>query len=302
MLNYQSNLIFRSIHLLNPKTMKRTLPISVITAVLTILLTGISSTLNSQGVSLKYSYPADKAVKYVMKSTMAQIMDIQGQTMQTDVSSAFGCSVKPVGIENGNITLEVTVDTLGQVTSSPMGGSGGSVAGVAGRSCKLVIAPDGKVVDLTGAEAFVYNLEGSGESNLSQTLGDFFPRLPVSAVKEGDTWNYTDSVMTKSATSSMKTTDIAECKIAGFEKVNDVECAKIVMTHTGTITMSVQAQGMDIFIKGPYTGTSECLFAVKEGYFLRQTAATLVKGTLDLPSMGMSMPITIDMKSECVGK
>ena len=71
MLNYQANLIFQSIHLINQRTMKRILPISVIAAVLTILLTGISSTLNSQEISLKYNYPADKGVKSVMTSTMA---------------------------------------------------------------------------------------------------------------------------------------------------------------------------------------------------------------------------------------
>jgi len=274
----------------------------VISAVLTILLTGISSTLNSQEISLKYNYPADKGVKYVMTSTMAQVMDIQGQTMQTDVSSVFGCSVKSAGNQNGNIAVEVTVDTLGQVTSSPMGGSGGSVAGIKGKSCKLTITPDGKVIDLTGAEAVTFNVEGSGESNLSSSLGDFFPRLPLTAVKAGDTWTYTDSTITKTPTTNMKVTDVAENKIEGVELIDGIECARIKSTHTGVMTMSLQAQGMDIFIKGPYTGTSECIFAVKEGYFLNLKSATSVKGTLDLPSMGMNMPITMDMKSECVGK
>lgn len=302
MLNYQANLIFQSIHLINQRTMKRILPISVIAAVLTILLTGISSTLNSQEISLKYNYPADKGVKYVMTSTMAQVMDIQGQTMQTDVSSVFGCSVKSAGNQNGNITVEVTVDTLGQVTSSPMGGSGGSVAGIKGKLCKLTITPDGKVIDLTGAEAVTFNVEGSGESNLSSSLGDFFPRLPLTAVKAGDTWTYTDSTITKTPTTNMKVTDVAENKIEGVELIDGIECARIKSTHTGVMTMALQAQGMDIFIKGPYTGTSEFIFAVKEGYFLNLKSATSVKGTLDLPSMGMNMPITMDMKSECVGK
>jgi len=282
--------------------MKKILPISAIAAVLMIILLGISSVMNAQGVNISYKYPSDKAVKYKLTSTMAQIMDIQGQTMQTDVSSAFGCSVKSKGSQNGNISLEITVDTLGQVTSSPMGGSGGPVQGIKGKSCNIVIAPDGKIVDITGAEGIVYNIEGSGESNLGQTISDFFPRLPGKSVNSGDTWNYKDSTTTKSASMTMTTIDNAENKVEGFEKVGDIDCAKIVSTHSGTISMAVQAQGMDIYIKGPFTGTTECFFAVKEGYFIKMTSATLLKGNLDLPSMGMNMPVTIDMKSECVSK
>jgi len=62
-------------------------------------------------------------------------------------------------------------------------------------------------------------------------------------------------------------------------------------------TMALQSQGMDIFIKGPFTGTSECLFAVKEGYFIRNTGSTKMTGELEITSQGMSMPIVIEMKS-----
>lgn len=282
--------------------MKKILPISAIAAVLIIMLSGISSALNAQGVNISYNYPADKAVKYKLTSTMAQIMDIEGQTMQTDVSSAFGCTVKSAGNQNGNPVLEVTVDTLGQVTSSPMGGAGGPVQGIKGKSCNIVIAPDGKIVDITGAEGLVYTIDGSGESNLGQTLSDFFPRLPGKAMNAGDTWNYKDSTSTRSTSMTMTTVDNAENKVEGLQTIDGVECAKIVSTHAGTIYMTVQAQGMEIYIKGPFTGTTETLFAVKEGYFVKVNTATLAKGILDLPSMGMSMPVTIDMKSECVGK
>lgn len=282
--------------------MKKNLPISAIAAVLIIMLPGISSMLNAQGVNISYKYPADKAVNYKLTSTMAQIMDIEGQTMQSDVNSAFGCLVRSAGNQNGNLILEVTVDTLGQVTSSPMGGSGGPVRGVKGKSCKIVIAPEGKIVDITGAEGLVYTIDGSGESNLGQTLSDFFPRLPGKVMNAGDTWTYKDSTTTKSASMTMTTIDNAGNKVEGFEKIGDMDCAKIVSTHSGNISMAVQSQGMDIYIKGPYTGTSECFFAIKEGYFVRMASATLIKGNLELPSMGMNMPVTIDMKSECVSR
>ena len=96
---------------------------------------------------------------------------------------------------------------------------------------------------------------------------------------------------------TMKTIDKSVNKVEGFEKADGIECARISRQHSGMRTMAVQSQGMDIFIKGPYTGTSECLFAVKEGYLVKLTSSTKMNGNLEITSKGMSMPIGIEMKS-----
>jgi len=281
--------------------MKKQITKCIISAGLIMIFSCISSYLPAQNtggpVTLHYKYPADKSVRYLTNSNMVQIMDIQGQTMQTDVNSVFGCTVRSAGNADNNLVLEVTVDTIGQTTVSPMGGAGGAVQGIKGKSCVIVIAPDGKVADLSDAAAFTYNIEGSGETNLSQTLGDYFPRLPANPVQPGDTWNLTDSVLTASTSMTMKTIDMSINKVEGSETVNGIECAKISSQHTGTMTMTVQNQGMDIFIKGPYTGTSEYLFAVKEGYLVKLTSSTKLKGNLEISSMGMEMPIGIEMNA-----
>jgi hypothetical protein len=272
----------------------------LISAGLIIMFSGIWTDVLSQGgaVKLVYNYPAGKEISYLGTSNMAQIMDIQGQTMQTDVASAFGCTVKAVGSQDNNLKLEIRIDTLGQTTNSPMGGSGGAITGIKGKTCNIIIAPDGKAVDISEAAGIVYSTEGSGESNMTQSLSDFFQVLPAKPVTTGDTWNMTDSVMVKSSAMTMKTIDNTVNKMEGFETVNGIECAKISSQHSGTMTMNVQNQGMDIYIKGPYTGTSECLFAVKEGYFIRLTSAIKMTGNLEISSpQAMTMPITIDIKS-----
>jgi hypothetical protein len=269
---------------------------------LVVLLSGICSLVLSQTssgpVKLVYNFPADKAIRYLSTSTMAQIMDIQGQSMQVDVNSAFGCFVKSAGNQDNDLKIEITVDTLGQTTNSPMGGSGGAITDIKGKTCTLIISPEGKVIDISGAAGLVYSIEGSGESNLSQTFSDFFPVLPQKAVAAGDTWNSTDSLTTKTPSMTMKTIDNTINKVEGFETVDGIECAKISTQHSGTITMNVQSQGNDIFIKGPFTGTSGFLFAIKEGYFIKMTSATKVNGNLDMTSpQQMSFPIVLDMKS-----
>jgi hypothetical protein len=269
-------------------------------AALFVVFTGICPDVLSQNtggtVNLKYNYPAAKAISYLNKSTMAQIMDIQGQTMQTDVTSAFGCSVKSSGNQDNNLKLEIFIDTLGQTTNSPMGYSSGEMVGVRGKTCNIIISPDGKVVDISEAASLVFTVEGSGESNLSQNMSDLFPLLPSKPVAAGEIWNITDSVSTKSSTMSMKVVDNTINKLEGFETVDGIECAKISTQHSGTWMMDIQSQGMEISIKGPFTGTSECLFAVKEGYFVKNTSSSKMTGNLDIPSQGLSIPMVIDMK------
>lgn len=274
----------------------------LISAGLIVLFSGICSYALSQNTSgpvkLAYNYPAEKAIRYSGTSTMVQIMDIQGQSMQVDVNSAFGCFVKSAGMQENNLKIEITVDTLGQTTNSPMGNSGGAITDIKGKACTVIISPEGKVIDLSGAAGLVYSMEGSGETNLSQTLSDFFPVLPSKEISPGEIWNATDSIKTKSAAMTMKTIDNTVNKFEGFETTDGIECAKISTQHSGTISMNVQSQGSDIFIKGPFTGTSEYLFAIKEGYFIKMTSATKVNGNLEMTSpQEMSFPIVMDMKS-----
>ncbi|MFZ2340336.1 MAG: hypothetical protein WAW07_11530 [Bacteroidales bacterium] len=269
---------------------------SICSAGLLLLFSGISVSLSSQEINLAYNYSGGKPVSYLYTSAVAQIMDMQGQTMQTDVISAFGCSVKSAGMQGSNLVLEITADTLGQTTNSPMGGGGVSVADIKGKSCKIVLSPEGKVIDLSEAVAIKF-VQGEGaESDLSQTLYDFFPKMPEKPVKPGDNWNTTDSSTLKTATMTQTTITNTINKLEGIETIDGVECAKILKEGTGTFVMSLQAQGMDINIGGPFTRTSECLVAVKEGHLVSQTSSMKVTGDLDIASMGMTMPITIQIK------
>jgi hypothetical protein len=276
--------------------MKNQLRKSICSAGLLLLFSGISVSLSSQEISLAYKYAGDKPVGYLYTSAMAQIMDMQGQTMQTDVNSAFGCSVRTAGMQGSNLVLEITADTLGQTTNSPMGGGGVSVADIKGKSCKIILSPEGKVVDLSEAVAIKF-VQGEGaESDLGQALNDFFPQLPEKAVKPGDSWNTTDSSTLKTATMTQTTITSTISKLEGIETIDGVECARILKEGTGTFIMSLQTQGMDINIKGPFTRTSECLVAVKEGHLISQASSMKVTGDLDIASMGMTMPITIQIK------
>jgi hypothetical protein len=177
-----------------------------------------------------------------------------------------------------------------------MGGGGVSVADIKGKSFIIVLSPEGKVIDLSESAAIKYIQCDGAESYLSQSIYDFFPQLPEKPVKPGDNWNTTDSSTMKSAAMTQTIISNTINKLEGIETIDGVECAKILKEATGTFVMSLQAQGMDIIIRGPFTRTSECMVAVREGHLVSQASSMKVTGDLDIASMGMTMPITIQIK------
>jgi hypothetical protein len=249
-------------------------------------------------IKLEYNYPSDKTVKYLNDSKVYQVMDVNGQSMQVNVSSVFGCSVKNVGKQDENLKLEIRIDTMAQNIDTPQGASGGTIKEVQGKIFNMVLSPKGKEVDISEAEKVVFNIEGSGQSNASQSFRSFFPDLPKTPVKPGDTWISSDSVASKTPTTSMKVLTKSENKYEGIEKIDGMDCAKISAAISGTMEMTTQTQGMDVYTSGPFTGQAVMFFAVKEGYFIRQIVTTKMTGNIEISGpQNMSFPVVMDMTS-----
>ncbi|MBG0859512.1 MAG: hypothetical protein IQL11_08420 [Bacteroidales bacterium] len=253
---------------------------------------------NTGAVTLEYKFLNQTPLKYLTTSKMIQIMDFQGQSMQNNINSVFGCSVKAAGKKDRDLVLEIKADTLGQTVESPMGTSGGSISAIKDKVFNVTLSPDGRQTDISEAAKVVYFTEGSGESDLSQTFLEFFPILPLKPVKPGDTWNTVDTIAGKSA--SMSTTNVmnSDDKLEGIEVVDGVECARISSVLSGTMTINTQNQGMDIRMHGTYTGTGTLLFAIKEGYFVKQTSTTKVTGNIEISGAeNMTFPVVMDVTS-----
>ena len=256
----------------------------------------IAQTANKQ-LTLRYKFPEDRSVTYKQTSKMMQIMDIEGQQMQNEINSLFGCSVKSAGGSGPDLALEVRIDTIAQSVESPMGGSGGGISGVSGKTFRMVITPQGKETDITGAAKVVYEIPSSGTSDLSTLMIDFFPDLPAGPVSQGYKWNATDSVNTGSEVSSMQLLTNSENIIEGTEKINGYECVKITSNISGNQTIKTVSQDMHIKITGPYTGTYTLYFSPEEGYFIKSVAETKMKGTLEISELEMTMPVQMDVSS-----
>ena len=246
-------------------------------------------------VKLEYNYPSGKTFKYVSGSKIVQDMDVNGQSMLVNISIYMGCKVKSAGKQGDNLNLEITVDSMAQSVESPQGSSGGSIDDVRAKVFNLIISPSGKVVDLSGATKIVYTVEGSGESNLAQGFMNYFPALPKNPVKVGDTWVSNDTVQTKTEHMSIWMPVQSEYKFEGVENVDGIDCAKISATLSGTRKMTAQSQGMEIHTSGPFTGTQTMLFAIKEGYFVKEAITSKMTGNIEIPDQNMSFPVVMNI-------
>jgi hypothetical protein len=244
--------------------------------------------------TLSYKFIEGKDVKFLNTTKMIQSLDINGQTMEIFVSDIFGFSVKSKGIKEGNILLEVQIDTMAQTMDSPQGSAGGNIAAAAGKLFNIVLSPSGNEVDLTEAKQIVLNTEGFGPTDASQSLNKFFPDLPTGIIAPGYTWTTIDSLDNRTATTGEKVTANSEYKFEGFEIVDGVNCAKISSVTSGKRIQNVQTQGMDLIVNGTYTGTGVMYFMVAEGNLMKETVTTKLTGIIDITSQGMSFPIVID--------
>jgi len=249
------------------------------------------------GPTLSYKFIEGKDVKYLSTTKMIQNLDINGQAMEIFVNDVFGFSVKSKGNKEGNILLEVRIDTMAQTMDSPQGSGGGNIADAAGKVFNIVLSPSGNEVDLTEAKQILIKTDGFGPTDASQSFNKFFPDLPTGTITPGYTWTTIDSLDNRTATTGEKVTAKSESKFEGYEIVDGVNCAKISSVISGKRIQNVQTQGMDLIVNGNYTGTGVMYFMADGGYFLKETVTSKLTGMIDITSQGMSFPITIDNTS-----
>jgi len=250
----------------------------------------------NQPGNLVYNYPVNTPVKYKSTTKVVQDMDINGQSMQTNVVSYIEVTMKSVGPSGSNFKIAVTIDTMSQTVDSPAGFTGGAIPDIAGKSYNVVISPDGKVIDNSEAKNVTYPIVSGGTGDAVQITDNFFPVLPADKIKPGYTWTSEDSI--NSNTSSMATlgTVKSENTFEGYELYNGINCAKITSVLSGTRLMKTQSQGMDIKVTGPYTGSMTVYFAPSTGYFLKQYVTTKLTGTIDITAPdAMSFPLVMDI-------
>lgn len=243
-----------------------------------------------------YKYPSEKAVSYMNSTEVHEVMDVEGQSMNVNVSSVLGCKVKSSGVLNIYLGLEVQIDSLVEIINSPQGMAGGLISDTQGRTFHMVITPDGKAADVEEARRLVYNIEGSGAGNMMSTFIDFFPVLPRGVVSPGYTWTSDDTIRTNSDMDAQVTIISSHFKFEGFEDIMGLRCAKFTSMNEGSTIMNNQAQGMEMKTTGTFIGNTVSYFAPSEGYFVKYESDSKLTGRMEMTSpAAYNFPVVVDI-------
>jgi hypothetical protein len=272
----------------------------LILLVLVILMQGSAIAQNKkndqQQSPFKYGYPINREVKYRETTVVNQTMDINGQSMENKINTYTIVTLKNTGASGINSILEVRIDTLAQTLDTPAGFNGGPIQDIAGKTFKITIDPSGKEIDNSEAGKISFTAAGGTSTSALQLIESFFPVLPETVIKQGYTWNTSDSINSRTPAMVTLGTVISENTFAGFEIFNGVNCAKFTSALSGQRIMTTQSQGMDIKMSGPYTGTISSFFSLQNGYFLKQDIITKMTGTIDITGpQEMSFPLVMEI-------
>ena len=249
-------------------------------------------------VVLEYKMPAGRALTYQGKSEESQVMEVQGQSMNTETNSTSTFTFKPKGLKDKNFLVGVTIDDMGTtVTNSAQGDLSPDMSQIKGKSFDMVLSQLGTEVDVTGAEAITYDMAGESRS-IASGFKTFFPDLPGKPVQIGDTWPSTATTEEKTGSMAIKVDLQFVNTLEGFETIDGMECARIAAQVTGTISGSGNQGGMDLAFSGTSKGKDLWYFAVKEGIFVKQTNESTSDMSIDVAAAGMTIPMTMTSKSE----
>ena len=247
---------------------------------------------------LEYKMPKGRASTYLIKAEEAQVMEVMGQSMDSNTTSTGTFAFKSKGLKEKNLLLGVTIDDLViTMTSGAQGDMSPDLSSVKGKSFDMVISPLGTDVDVSGAEAITYDMAGDTR-NLSSGFKTFFPVLPGKRIKIGETWPSTSSIEEKSSSMNVRI-DIQNVNtLEGFETIDGLECARISTQATGTISGSGSQMGQDLTFTGTTKGKDVWYFAVKEGLYVKATSEMTSEMSIDVAAANMSIPMTQTSKSE----
>jgi hypothetical protein len=261
--------------------------------------TSLSSTLAPAAtVVLEYKMPAGRTLTYQSKAEEAQIMEIQGQSMDTQTTNAATFSFMAKGLKDKNFLLGVTIDDIVMtMTSNAQGDMSPNMGAVKGKSFDMVLSPLGSEVDVSGAEAITYDLAGDSR-NLSSGFKMFFPDMPGKPVKVGDTWPSSAGTEDKSSSMNIRIDFQYVNTLEGLETVEGMECARISSAVTGTITGTGNQMGTDLTFSGTSKGKDVWYFAIKEGILVKTISESTTEMSIDVPAAGMTIPMTQTTKAE----
>ncbi len=251
------------------------------------------------GLILQYRMTENQVLKYQTSGEQTQNMEIMGQSIDTQSSSESEFSVKSKGLQEGNLLLGVTIDSMRIHISSPQGELSPDMSTVLGKSFDMTLSPLGKELDVSGAESIRYDMGSAGTRSIGSNFQAAFPDLAGKPVKIGDTWTSTDTITEKTDELEVRISFESVNTLEGFETVDGLECVKVTADITGTLEGKGEQMGVQLAIQGEVQGTGTWYFAYKEGIYVKDTTSFSSDATITTSgAQALTIPVNQETKMQ----
>ena len=241
---------------------------------------------------LEYKMAEGRVLRYQLTSSTKEVADVMGQTTEAQSKTKSDYSFRAKGRKEANYLLGVTVNDMETAVSSAQGNLSPDMSPVKGKTFDMVLSPLGAEVDVSGAEAITFDVQGSTR-NIAAGFKMFFPDMPGRPVKVGDSWPSNQTIEEKSSTMTITYTMEGVNTLEGFETIEGLPCARISSKFTGSMSGSGQVRGMDMTLTATIKGTDLIYFALREGTYVQSTSDMVreITATLSGPQ-NLTIPST----------
>ncbi len=219
------------------------------------------------GILLRYRMPEGSPLVYQLDSESNQTMQVMGQENNASSSQTLTFSLLPGAIEDREQQLEITIKDIGFNIVSDQGTVSPPMGALVGRSFKMAVSDLGTEIGCEAAAELHYKMM-QDERDLSSEFCAFFSDLPEGPIKVGDSWESTTNIEPSGGGSGVTMRIRSTNTLAGFEKVDGHDCARIESEFTGVMEGSGTQGLAKLNIKGDMEGSGTWHFAYKEGFMV----------------------------------
>jgi hypothetical protein len=219
--------------------------------------------------------------RYRIEQTMHVTQEVMGQVNNADVTSRQLISVVATPAAE-DLAFAVTVDSID--VTGPVGADLSSIAAARGQTFRLVLAPSGLVVSVSGPDTTNLLLR-----QVAVGLREFFPRIPVAPIAAGQSW--TDTVTTTNTGDvSVTTRAVRQNRVIGWEDRDGTRALHLTSTSAYSVTGSGEAQGQAVEMTGSGQSLRDA-FISAAGVFLGSVESDSALINANVTSVGITVPI-----------
>jgi hypothetical protein len=254
------------------------------------------------GYILTYRLASDQMLNYHSSMEQNTSMEIMGNSMNTENRSTMNYTITGKGSDNAdNLLLEIKVDSMTVINTGPQGSQTLDTKSLTSKSFGLSVSSLGKEGDYTGTDSLYLDLTamGGGRQTIDTFFRNPFPDLPERPVKVGEKWKSDDSRTENQGGMEIGIKSHSVSTLTGFETVNGLDCAKILVETTGTLDGAGQQMGMDLTFEGDTESTTTWYFAYKKGVVIKASSEIFMEATIAASgAQNMTIPMTQEANSE----